>query len=343
MRGLRPATKALIGLFVCLSMLAAASAGGLFWAQQRLDHQVTRMDGVFDGLSNRPARVTSGVAAKATNILLIGTDARTSEPTTGTVAGASWTVGGQRSDTLMLLHLSADRKSAAVISFPRDSWVDVPGYGMAKINAGFSYGGPSLAVATVEQLTSIHIDHLAWIDWAGFRDLTDVLGGVKVYVPKTVYDSARDVTWSKGPHVLDGEQALTYVRQRHGLVEGDLDRIQRQQYFLRSMIDATRHQFSLVQPMTSYDILDAVTKHLTVDEGFTTEELRGLMDTMTALRSSDVDFLTAPVSGLGYEGEQSVVYLDRARDRGLWKAVREDQVSTWVGHNPDTLTPRQVS
>jgi LCP family protein required for cell wall assembly len=218
----------------------------------------------------------------------------------------------------------------------------VPGHGQTKINAAFSWGGPSLAVATVEELTAVHVDHIAWIDWSGFEALTDVLGGVKVWVPKTVHDSARDVTWTRGPHYLDGKDALLYVRERYGLPGGDFDRIQRQQYFMRAMLDSVRHQFSPTNPRTGYRVLDAVTRHLTVDAEFTTSELRGLMNTLTDLRSDDMEFQTAPIAGLGYEGAQSVVYLDRPRARGLWQAVRDDQVARWAQQNPETRTPQQV-
>lgn len=341
-RRLSSTTKAALGMLCCGVVLLLVTGGGLLYVQHRLDGQVTRVDGVFDDLPDRPAKAT-GAAAQAVDILLIGTDARTGgQATTGSVATAGWTPGAQRSDTLMLLHLSADRKSAAIISLPRDSWVDVPGYGDAKINAAFSWGGPALAVATVEKLTSVHVDHIAWIDWAGFQALTDVLGGVKVWVPKTVHDSARGVTWTRGSHELDGKQALLYVRERYGLPGGDFDRIQRQQYFLRAMIDSVRHEFSLANPLTSYDVLDAVTEHLTVDSGFSTGELRELMNTMTALHSDDVEFLTAPIAGLGWEDQQSVVYLDRSRAAGLWESVRDDDVGSWADDHPDTRTPQQV-
>lgn len=334
--------KAGIGLVGCGLVLVLVATAGLLYTQHRLDSQVDRVEGVFD-LPDRPAKET-GPAAEAMDILLIGTDARTGgEATTGSVATAGWTPGAQRSDTLMLLHLSADRESAAIISLPRDSWVDVPGHGPAKINAAFSWGGPSLAVQTVEELTDIHIDHLAWIDWAGFKALTDVLGGVRVWVPRTVHDSARDVTWTRGSHDLDGSQALLYVRERYGLPGGDFDRIQRQQYLLRAMIDSVRHQFSVAHPLTSYDVLDAATRHLTVDSEFSTGELRGLMNDLTDLHSDDVEFLTAPIAGLGWEQQQSVVYLDHRRSAGLWQSVRDDRVAAWAAEHPETRTPQQVS
>ena len=113
-----------------------------------------------------------------------------------------------------------------------DGYPYTNGYG--KINAAFAYGGPSLARQTVEQLTGIHIDHLAIIDWAGFKDLTTALGGIRVYIPETFYDDSQRITWEKGWHDFEGQEALAYVRTRHGLENGDFDRIERQQNFLRA-------------------------------------------------------------------------------------------------------------
>jgi len=341
-RRLPPTAKAFIGLAVCLLLLAGGAVGSLVYAQHRLDHQLDRVD-VFSGMTGRPHKPTSGPGAEALNILVMGSDDRPDGEAAPTADTAAWIPGSQRSDTMMLLHVDADRAGASVISLPRDAWVDVPGHGSAKINAAFSWGGPRLAVQTVEQLTGVHLDHVAWIGWEGFRRLTDTLGGVRVWVPRTVYDSARDVTWTKGPHDLDGAAALTYVRQRHGLPGGDLDRIQRQQNFLRSLMDETRHSFKPTHPRMMYQILDALTRNLTVDEGFDAHELRDLVWDLTGMRSDDVDFLSAPVRGLGWEGDQSVVYLDRAAGEGLWKSVREDRVAGWAEAHPEVQTPAVVN
>lgn len=343
--GLRPATKALIGLAVCMLVLAVGAYAALLYAQHRLDRQLDRVD-VFSGLTGRPTKPTSGPGADALNILVLGSDQRPTDASVGSDGGTArsvaWVSGSQRSDTMMLLHVDADRAGGAVISIPRDAWVDVPGHGPAKINAAFSWGGPRLAVQTVEHLTGIRLDHVAWIGWDGFRDLTDTLGGVRVWVPRTVYDSARGVTWTRGPHHLDGASALTYVRQRHGLPGGDLDRIQRQQNFLRGLLDETRHSFRPSHPRTMYAILDAITRNLTVDRGFDTAELRGLVFDLTGMRSDDLDFLSAPVAGLGWEGAQSVVRLDRQECSTLWAAVREDRVRPWAEAHPETQTPAIV-
>lgn len=340
------ARRLLLRGMLALLVLGLVGAGTLWFvvdrAGKQLDAQVTRVPGVFEVVENRPLRPDEGPAAQALNILVMGTDVRADEPTTGAGTAATWVPGSQRSDTMMVLHLAADRRSAAVVSLPRDAWVPVPGNGSAKINAAFSWGGPSLAVETVEQLTGLHLDHVAWVDWAGFRDLTDVLGGVDVWVPQTVHDSARDVTWTRGMHHLDGKEALTYVRQRYGLPGGDLDRVKRQQYYLRALMDEFRHSFRATSPLEGHDMLEAITRNLSVDEGLDLDHLRDLLSDLTDLRSDDVDFLTAPVAGLGREGEQSVVYLDPAPGAELWEAVRDDQVSAWVAEHPDLVTSSLV-
>jgi LCP family protein required for cell wall assembly len=335
--------RALVGLSASLLVLAVGLVATAFYLQHRLSTQVDRVSGVFAGLGDRPARVSHGEAAKATNILLLGSDRRSKAPTTGSTAeAATWEPGAQRSDTMMVLHIDGDRQGASLVSIPRDSWVDVPGYGSTKINAAFSFGGPSLAVETVERLTGVRIDHLAVIDWDGFRQLTDALGGVTVSVPETVHDSARGVTWTKGVYSLDGEEALTYVRQRYGLPGGDFDRIHRQQYFLRTLMGDTADEVSTGDPRAIYDVLDILSRNLTVDAEWSTGDMRDLAFSLRGLDAGDVDFLTVPLAGLGREGAQSVVYLDRANGATLWRAVRNDRVDTWVAEHPDATLPAQV-
>jgi len=335
--------KAALGLIVCALVTVGGLLGFLFYAQNHLAGQLDRIDDAFTGLTDRPPKPTSGVAAKAVNILLIGSDRRSDVPTTGRDAPASgWLPGLQRSDTLMILHIAGDRDTAAVISLPRDSWVEVPGHGSNKINAAFSFAGPSLAVATVEKLTHVRIDHLAVVDWNGFKELTDALGGVTVYVPETVHDSARRVTWTQGEHTLDGEEALSYVRQRYGLPGGDLDRTRRQQYFLRVMMAQAAHQGMLSDPRGIYTFLDTLTRNMSVDSEWSVGDMRGLVLSLRGLRPHDVTSLNAPVRGLGREGDQSVVYLDELANRSLWRAVRNDDVSGWVAHHPELITPQAV-
>ena len=335
--------NAALGLVACMLALVLVACGVLLYAGHRLSGQVDRVEGVFDGLTDRPSRA-AGPAGAAVNILVLGTDRRSAVPTTGSAAAATpWVPGAQRSDAMMVVHIDADRRGASVISIPRDSWVEVPGHGPAKINAAFSYAGPSLAVATVERLTGVRIDHLAIIDWAGFEQLTDAVGGVEVTIPRTVRDSARGIVWRRGTYRLDGAQALAYVGQRYGLARGDLDRVARQQAYLRSLLQASLHTRMRTDPKMVYDFLDVVTRHLSVDAGWSTWSMARLALSLRDLRSADVRYLTAPVRSLGRVERQSVVFLDPDVGAELWRAVRADRVQAWTERYPELVTGTTVS
>jgi LCP family protein required for cell wall assembly len=219
----------------------------------------------------------------------------------------------------------------------------VPGHGLNKVNAAFSFGRPSLTVATVELLTSVRIDHLAVIDWSGFEALIDAVGGITVTVPDTVTDSARDVTWAAGPHRLDGKQALAYVGQRYGLPRGDLDRVARQQVVLRTLMQDALHQEMRKDPRMLYGFLDTVSQHLSVDSDWSTKEMIALVASLRAFRSASLIYLTMPVAGFGTESGQSVVYAAPRSSRGLWGAVIADEVESWAASHQRRLTPSVVS
>jgi LCP family protein required for cell wall assembly len=315
-------------------VLAVAAATAVFVVQSRLAGQVHRVDGVFAGLDDRPARA-AGPAGRALNILVMGTDRRSAVPTTGSAAAApEWVPGAQRTDTIMMLHIDADRRGASLISIPRDTWVYVPGFGMDKLNAAFSLAGPSLAVETIERMTGVRIDHLAVVDWAGLENITDALGGVTITVPRTVADPANDVVWTQGRHTLGGAEALLYVRQRYGLSNGDLDRIRRQQAYLLALMRSGLQRLGSHSPLGIYRLLDVVTRNITVDSGWSVGELRSLLLDLRDMHPSKVERLTVPVRGFGTEGSQSVVYLDWAADSRLWNAVHNDEVDAWTAAHP---------
>ncbi|UYM06526.1 LCP family protein [Solicola gregarius] len=330
--------KALIGLGACAALLIVVVFGAGLYLQHKLTSQIDRIPNAFAGLTDRPAK-----SGDAVNILVMGSDRRSEKQTTGGDAAAeSWIPGEQRSDTLMVLHVDGDRDGASIVSIPRDSYVDVPGHGKDKINAAFSYGGPALAVETVENLTDVRIDHIALIDWEGFERLTDALGGVVVTVPETVKDTKNDRTWTKGPHDLNGEEALLYVRQRYGLPGGDFDRINRQQAFLRSLMGETLSGDTLSSPTTLYDVLDAVTDNLSVDEEWEVGDLRGLAWSLRGIRTEDVDFTTVPIKGTGMVGAASVVFLDKPAGEQMWAAMRDDDFDAWMAEHPEVELPAKV-
>ena len=325
--------RLLIGSLTVLALLLVAAGGG-FWRFNNYAGNVDRIPDVFASIpqQERPDKPASGQPGHdALTFLLAGTDRRSDVPTTGEDAEADQFVqGAQRTDTIMLLHLTADRRKAYVISIPRDSWVPIPGRGTTKVNAAYSLGGPSLYVRTIEQLTGIRIDHLAVIDWSGFTALVDAVGGVTVTVPQAVYDSARKKMWTAGPHHLDGAEALLYVRQRYGLPGGDFDRVKRQQNFLRALMNEALSQGTLANPLRLNRVLDAVTEAVSVDDTLDNGKLRGLALSLRNLRQNDLTFLTVPTRGIGREGSASVVYIDERRAQALWNAVRRDDLPTYL-------------
>ncbi|MDR7309222.1 LCP family protein required for cell wall assembly [Nocardioides luteus] len=340
-RGWRRARKPLIGLLVCLLLLGAVALGGALWLHAKVDGSIQRLPDPFAELADRPAKPTSGSAADAMNILVLGTDTRSDTPTTGAEA-PGWKPGQARSDTMLLVHLDGDRRGASVISIPRDAWVDIPGHGKGKVSWAYSFGGPSLTIETVEKMTDVRVDHVAVVDWDGFRALTDAIGGVDIEIPKTVYDSARGVRWEAGRHHLDGDEALLYVRQRYGLRDGDLDRVARQQAFLRTLLEQTLEQELRKDPARVLDLLTLFGEHASVDDDWSTTQMARLAASLRNLRTGDISYLTVPTDGTGMVGDQSVVRLDPSRDRSLWRAVREDRMPQWAADNQDLLTPDVV-
>jgi polyisoprenyl-teichoic acid--peptidoglycan teichoic acid transferase len=265
----------------------------------------------------RPAK-GSGTAA---NYVLMGSDSRD-------VGNA----GHGRSDVLMVMHLAADRKSAYMISFPRDMYVPIPGHGKNKINAAFAFGGPALTVRTLEGLLDTRMDHVALIDFEGFINLTEELGGV------TVYNKHSSLTggykFPVGNVNLRGEQALAYVRERKQLPNGDLDRAERQRIVLRAILAKGLAKETISNPFKFVSFVRGVSAHVSVDEGLTEGKLR---KTALSLRLSpdDVHLLQAPISGFGTTPTgQSIDIVDKKKLAQLEKALRNDQMDSYIEKFP---------
>lgn len=312
--------RALVGLGVLTAVLALLVAGGAWYLTDRYAGNIAGVGDVFESLDedSRPAAATPETPASAEPVtfLLVGSDTR-SEITGGQLPD-------QRSDAIMVARLSGDRQHAQVISIPRDSWVDIPGYGMGKINAAYAYGGPPLLIQTVEQVTGVRIDHFAAISFNGLVSITDELGGVDVQVAETT--SNGPYTYPAGLNHLDGDQAIWYVGQRHGLPGGDFDRVRRQQNYLRAMFTKlfTAGTFDSLDQIDS--VLTTVTGSVAVDDTLGTGTLLSLVLSARDLTPDDVDFLTAPVLGTGTEGAASVVYLDDVTGARMWDYLRSDSL-----------------
>jgi len=271
--------------------------------------------------------VPPGALSQDVTFLVGGVDTRSPVPTTGTQAQSD--VRG-RTDTLMMVHLLSGGRGAYVVSIPRDSWVPIPGHGMGKVNWAYYFGGQMLAIRTVEQLTDVRIDHVAVIDWDGFKDLTNDLGGVNIDVPVTSYDSANHVTWAKGIHHLNGSQALLYVRDRYGLTNGDFGREARQQNFLRAVFEKLHDSVSLTSPLHMASLARDLSKAVSVDDTLSDSDIEHLLLDMRHLSTSNIVFATAPYFGTGQVGSQSVVNLDPALDQGFWHAFEYDTLPAFM-------------
>lgn len=328
-RSSRRSTIALIA-----GLLVVALAGGLAIAglvlQSQIKGEIDYFEDPFDELTERPNSAEGEEGeADPLNFLVLGSDSRisTGDPT-------QWEFGAQRTDAILLVHLPGDRQSAQVMSIPRDSWVEIPGYGTNKINAAFSFGGPPLMIQTVEQLTGVHIDHFAVTDFEAFAALTDELGGVEITLPDGLNQGG--VQLEPGTHVLNGEQALAYVRQRYGLSGGDFDRVQRQQNWMRAILKAAFDNDVLTNPGKLVSFLRTVASSVAVDEGFEIEQMRTLALSLRDIRPGDLTFMTVPVAGTDTSSDgQSIVVLDQEPFDALMAAVAaDDEVAQYIKDHP---------
>lgn len=216
----------------------------------------------------------------------------------------------QRSDTLIVARVDPQKKKVKLISIPRDSRVDIPGYGTTKINAAASYGGPALVIKTVKALTGLPITHYVNIDFFGFRDIVDAMGGVWIDIPQKIYDRQASAYGSKyatipaGYQKLDGRLALTYVRSRHAFAAGDYARMEHQQSFIKAI---AKQSISLSNIFKATSIINAVASHLSTD--LSPDQLAQLVMEFKGMDSNAIESATAP-SAPQYIGGVSYVILD---------------------------------
>lgn len=259
------------------------------------------------------------------------------------VAAKTWPAGRYRSDTIMMVHIAANRRHVYLVSIPRDSYTvifDQTGkpYGANKINSAFAEYGPNGTIATVERLTDVRMQHLALINFNGFKDITRAVGGVEVYIPKAFYDPSQKVYWKAGKQNLEGSLALKYVRTRYGLPRSDFDRIARQQNFMRALMKKLLDKGTTRNPVKLTRTLDAVTENIVVDEDWKPADLRALAVSLRNTQADDVTFLTAPVAYTeNVPGVGDVVNLDNDKARALFTAMADDTMAAYVKAHPDDV------
>jgi LCP family protein required for cell wall assembly len=315
-------------LALVLILCGGLGLGGAWMYARSVDSDLARTDPFSTLTEGRPPKTVDG----SQNILLVGSDSR--DPDAATDKGSEW-----RADTIIIMHIPSSQDRAYIISLPRDLYVYVPqnasakecGTRRAKINAAYAFGGLPLTVKTVECLTSVRIDHVMAIDFGGFTEVVDAVGGVDMPIERTVQSIHQPFrTFTQGTMHLDGAAALDYVRQRKQFPDGDFARMRHQQQFLKVLLDKAASSETLTSPLKLRSFLDAVTGAVTVDEQFS---LIDMALQFRSVRSDQLTFITSPNLGSDTINGESVVVSDKPKALALYKAVAGDTMAAWVASN----------
>ena len=337
--GRRPKALKALGLTLAgLLVLGTAAAG---YAYRHLDNNIKSVD-IDSALGdNRPVKAVIAPDASTTadasppptgalNILVLGSDSRSGEANQELGGGDS---SGARSDTAMVVHLDAGRTKATVVSIPRDTLVTRPSCPLASggstavayramFNSAYEVGGPVCAVKTVESITGVRMDHYIEIDFSGFAELVDALGGVTVITGQDIDDDKSHLHLKGGTHHLNGTRALALARTRHGVGDGsDLGRIGLQQKLVKALLDQMAAINLLTDPARLYQVADVVTAGLTTDTGLDSlGELMKLGRSLKGLTSDQVRTVMVPVVVAPSDHNRVVAKEPAASD--LWASLR---------------------
>ena len=306
-----------------MSVVVLLASGGAWAFTDYISGKLQKVDAGIEGHSG-----PSG----AMNILLVGADRReglTRKEQNELHLGHD---AGQRTDTIMLMHVSKNHDSVSVVSLPRDSYVDIPGHGKNKINSAYSPqaykdGGAKLTVKTVEQNTGVQIDHYVEVNFLGVLKIVDALGGVEICTPTPLRDKASGINLSAGKHLLDGKQSLMYVRTRHTYANQDLGRVEAQQKFMSALLNKAISTGTLTNPARLTRFLNTSLAAVRADSGFTTQAIRQLAASMSGVSTDSVAFTTVPVGNANFNapGVGSSVLWDKAQAGALFGKVKNDQ------------------
>ncbi|MGY1641370.1 LCP family protein [Geodermatophilus sp. SYSU D00703] len=318
-RGRSRAATAFRVIGAVLSVVLLAGSGWGWYLGQVADASVNRTAAI-------PTEGNEGASGQsATNVLLVGNDSRASASAEQREQLNTGDDSGLNTDTMILVHIPADGSRASFVSFPRDSYVDIPGYGKDKLNAAYAYGynneapadapeadrqaaGARLLIQTISQLSGLQIDHYAEVDLLGFFNLSNVVGGVEVNLCEPAKDKFSGVDLPAGQQTISGEQALAFVRQRHGLPRGDFDRIVRQQTFIAGMVRKMLSENVLLDPGKQRRLVEAAAGSLTVDDSLDLFDLAAQMQSVTA---GSIEFQTIPYVGTARdEQDRSIIQLE---------------------------------
>ncbi|MDX6429193.1 MAG: hypothetical protein QOE54_1559 [Streptosporangiaceae bacterium] len=315
-----------VGLSVVL-MGTSLTAYGFYWSlQHNIHHEDT--NGLIG--ADRPKTLNS-----ALHLLMLGTDSRAGA---NAAYGRSMKNEPPRSDTMILLHLSPGGGQAMGVSFPRDMMVPIPScarkdgtrtaaVSVGMLNSSFTLGGASCTIKTIEGFTNIKIDHFMQVDFTSFKSITKAVGGVEICLPQAVDDKDSKLHLSKGRHVISGETALAYVRNRHGLGDGsDLQRIKRQQQFMGSLANKVLSAGTLTNPKKLLSLAEAGTKSLTTDKDLDINSMMKIAQGAQSMTAGKLRFVTAPIGA--YAPDPNRVALSQPAADQFFGAIRNDKQVT---------------
>ncbi|MGP4113988.1 LCP family protein [Streptomyces sp. 4N509B] len=316
-------------------VIAAVAVAGWLYIRH-LDGNLTKED-LYLGEGEMEGSQPNAAGQTPINILLLGTDSRDGAANQDLGGAVDLAGGPQRADTQILLHVAADRSNATLISIPRDTQVTIPTcidsdtgeeypeMESESINLSLSHGGPGCTVATWHELTDIPIDHFMMVDFAGVVEMADAVGGVPVCVEDNVRDPDSGLELTAGDHVVEGEQALQWLRTRHGFEDGsDIGRTKAQQMYLSNMVTQLQNGTSLTDPGQLMNLAEAATNALTVDHGLGgVTRLYDLGEDLRQVPSDRINMVTMPWLR-DPENPEVTVIPDPVKAEQLFSLVRED-------------------
>ncbi|HEU5470373.1 MAG TPA: LCP family protein [Actinophytocola sp.] len=307
--------KRRFGRVLLIMVLALLLLLGGVWLYLELNLNRVSALGDYPG---RPAQ------AAGTNWLIVGSDSRAGLTAEDQERLTTGDVKGQRTDTMMLLHIPDNDTKPTLVSLLRDSYVDIPGKGKNKLNAAYAQGGPQLLARTVETATGLRLDHYVEIGFGGFADMVDAVGGVEMCLKEPIEDPLAGISLPAGCQELDGQQALGYVRTR-ATPRADLDRVIHQREFIGALTDKATSAGTLLNPFKFVPLLASAPGAFTVDEGDHLHNLPSLAFAIGGAASGETVTTTVPIGGSIRTKVGSAVTWDEKKAEQLFDALRTDQ------------------
>ncbi len=327
--------RVLVAIVSALVLVATIAGAGISVVMNQLQGNITAVD-ISENIDPKSAAEPLNVINEETGtyepltVVLMGSDTREGKGNGG--FGNATEIGGERSDTTIVMHISGDRKSALGVSIPRDTIITLPnckkdgkkvgGYS-GRFNQAIELGGPGCTLKAIKEMSGLDISNFMLVDFRGFKRMVDAVGGVEICLENPVDDPLSGLKLDAGKHVVDGEEALAFVRARKTLGDGsDTSRIRRQQAFLSSLMRNVLSSGTLLNPAQLLNVLDAATESLTADPQMADiNNLKDLALSLQELKPADVTFTTLPWTP---NSDGATVSVNQEKAKSLWDAMKND-------------------